>query len=66
VQKIKEFLNSYYGLHLKSFLKTFIAGFITIAFIQIEQGVNIGWETFWLPAVMGGVRAVIKISLKDI
>lgn len=64
-QKIKQFLNGYYGRHLVSSLKTFISFFIVIASLQIEQGVSIGWETFWIPVAGSAVRATIKMLLKD-
>lgn len=66
MQKIRQFFGDYYYLHLISFLKTFISVFIVIASLQLEQGADMTWTTFWLPAAAGAVRAAIKVALGDI
>ncbi len=65
-QKFQEFFSGRYGLHLKSFLKTFGAVLIVILALKIEAGADIlSWETVWLPALAGAVRATIKELLGD-
>ena len=60
MEKIKQFLATKTGAHVYSFVKTFVAAFIAIAYFADQQGQDIFNTVFLIGACKASVIVVIR------